>query len=291
MQLLSGYQANPSLRQSLAALAAETFGLNLEGFYQAGCWTSSYTPFSIEDNGRILSNVSANDMYLLWNGCPIHALQLGTVMTAPDSRGHGFSRRIMEHIMEQVAPNYDLIYLFANESVLDFYPRFGFVPYTETEYSMDLTQPLPSPHAIRPLDITCSSDLDVLHRLVKDTRPVSPVLSMEKNPGLLRFYLEVQCPELAFYIENLDAIVAVEYDGDTVCLMDVLSERAFSLPEIVSSVKGNCTRLTLGFTPSPTGTDCLIEQRPLPMELFLRSTSASPIMLKGSFCFPGLSRA
>ncbi len=52
------------------------------------------------------------------------ALSLGAVATKKEYRGKGYIRVLMEHIINKY--NNIPMYLFANDSVVDFYPRFGF---------------------------------------------------------------------------------------------------------------------------------------------------------------------
>ena len=55
-------------------------------------------------------------------------------MTDPKYRGKGYSRILMEAIMKEYEGKVDGIYLYANDSVLDFYPRFGFTKRDEYQY-------------------------------------------------------------------------------------------------------------------------------------------------------------
>ena len=127
MDILHDYRADKQLRDSFNRLAEQTFGLNFEGWYQKGFWGENYDPHSIVIDGEVVSNVSVNRRDLVFGGRRYHILQLGTVMTAPEYRGRGLNRAIMEYIEREYA-DADGIYLFANDTVVDYYPRFGFRP-------------------------------------------------------------------------------------------------------------------------------------------------------------------
>ena len=90
---------NASLRQSFMDLAAQTFGLSFENWYQAGCWSDSYLPYSFVCQGRIVANASVSLMDFSWRGKQRLYIQIGTVMTDPAFRGHGLSRRLLENIL------------------------------------------------------------------------------------------------------------------------------------------------------------------------------------------------
>ena len=47
-------------------------------------------------------------------------------MTRPGHRGRGLARRLMEEVLRDWSGRCDGMFLFANGTVLDFYPRFGF---------------------------------------------------------------------------------------------------------------------------------------------------------------------
>ena len=100
IEILKDYRENAELRHSFNELAKKTFGLNFEDWYQNGYWTDKYNP---------------------------HSIQLGTVMTDEAYRNRGLIRLIMEDIEKEYADKADGMYLFANDSVLSFYPKFGFV--------------------------------------------------------------------------------------------------------------------------------------------------------------------
>lgn len=134
IQVIKNYRDNAELRTSFNELAKATFGLDFEDWYQNGYWTDRYNPHSIVMDGKVVANVSVNRTDFEWNDEMKHFLQLGTVMTDEAYRSRGLIRRIMEEIDAEYAGKVDGIYLFANNSVLDFYPKFGFAPAKQYEY-------------------------------------------------------------------------------------------------------------------------------------------------------------
>ena len=119
MNIIHGYRHDKALRDSFNALAEQSFGLNFEGWYQNGFWGDNYDPHSIVLDGKVVANVSVNRTDLLVAGKRYQILQLGTVMTDPAYRGRGLSRAIMEAI-EPALADADGVYLFGNDSVVDF---------------------------------------------------------------------------------------------------------------------------------------------------------------------------
>ncbi|WP_326717516.1 GNAT family N-acetyltransferase [Vagococcus jeotgali] len=66
-------------------------------------------------------------------------LQLGTVMTKETYRDQGLSRRLIEEILKDYQGKVDMIFLFANETVLEFYPKFGFSRVMEDSYLLNVS--------------------------------------------------------------------------------------------------------------------------------------------------------
>ena len=127
MKVVKNYRDNKELRESFNKLAEATFGLNFEGWYQTGYWGDNYNPYSIVIDGEVVSNVSVNKTNMLVNGEIKHFIQLGTVMTSESYRNRGYIRMIMNEILSDYSEIVDGMYLFANDSVCEFYPKFGFV--------------------------------------------------------------------------------------------------------------------------------------------------------------------
>ena len=93
-------------------------------WYDLNLWDENYESYSITDKGEIVSNICVYKAQILFNQKQYTALSVGAVATKKEYRGRGLSRLLMEHIIHK----YDNVpmYLSANDSVVDFYPIFGF---------------------------------------------------------------------------------------------------------------------------------------------------------------------
>ena len=134
---------NPALRASFNALTRRVFDFDFADWHARGWWSSEhigYTPHALVKDGEVVANVSSTPLNFIIAGEPVRALQLGTVMTKPELRGQGLQRVLMERVLGEAAGQYDMIYLYANDSVVDFYPKFGFVPATEYSFSRAMPQ-------------------------------------------------------------------------------------------------------------------------------------------------------
>ena len=94
-----------SLRHELNALTQETFGFDFEGWVTNGYYEGDYIPYSYEEDGKLIANVSANRMEFVQNGKEKFYIQLGTVMTRKEFRNQGHARRLMENVLAGMREN------------------------------------------------------------------------------------------------------------------------------------------------------------------------------------------
>ena len=120
----------PGLKDSFNALTRRVYGFDFSAWDAGGLWTERYCPHALVLDGRVVANVSVNRLRFQAFGREIALCQLGTVMTDPDFRGRGLAGRLMREVLSRLPED---VYLFANDSVLNFYPRFGFRKGTERQ--------------------------------------------------------------------------------------------------------------------------------------------------------------
>ncbi|SDM62210.1 GNAT family N-acetyltransferase [Acetanaerobacterium elongatum] len=281
MELIKDYRLNDTLRLSLGALAKETFSLGLEEWYQAGFWNESYIPYSLVEDGTVLANVSANTVSMIFDGKPMTAVLIGTVMTDKAHRGKGYSARLMNAVLEEYRKKVDMIYLFANTSVLSFYPRFGFVPREEWQCFIQLTDIAPKPEPFYILDIHRPDDLALVQRLITSGKPADKRLRVTSNSSLILYYCINGLNGALRYYPNSDTLVFIE-DG---LLLDYYSGSGLSLQGAAALLNEGQGELPLGFTPSDQTLP--LRWQPYDDHLFVLGGEA----LTGRFMFHSLSRA
>lgn len=237
---------NAVLRKSFSELARHTFEISFEEWYQKGCWTEKYLPYSICENGAVIANASANLMKLDFCGEKKNFIQIGTVMTRPDCRGRGLSRKLITEILCDWTEKCDGIYLFANSSVLGFYPRFGFERADEFVHSRSVAH---TAGDFRRLDMSSAGDVKLLQECYARSNPFS-ALSFENNFGLLMFYCIGFLKDCIYYSESLSAAAVAEYDGGTLFCHDIFGGDGADLSMLLNALAAeNTTRAVLGFTP------------------------------------------
>lgn len=242
------YKADELLRASFNALTQRTYGFDFENWFQLGYWPDSYKPYSLVDHNQVIANVSVNTIDFLIHGKNYKTLQIGTVMTDKAYRKQGLSAALMHEIFKDFEGQYDFIYLFANDSVLDFYPKFGFVKAEEIQHTKTIHNPSIET-TVRQLDMSNNEDVALLVDLLNAKTPNAAIV-MQNNLGLYMFYLTSFMSECVYYIEDLNTIAIAEIEGDTLHLMDYFSLEAHT-PEAVAHhlMNQDLMTLRLGFTP------------------------------------------
>ena len=171
-------------RDNYFKLAKKIFGLDFYPWYKSGFCGYSFIPYSLYDGDIAIASVGVSISEMKWKNELKHCTQISTVMTEPEYRGKGLSRWLMELVLKEWEEKSDFIYLYANDSVVDFYPKFGFEKTTEYRYSMPISQKIVT---FRKLDVTISDDVHLIAEKYRLSNPFSS-LTMENNLNLLMFH-------------------------------------------------------------------------------------------------------
>ena len=242
---------DPAARQSFDALARQVCGLSFEGWFHSGYWTESNLPYTLLSQETAQANVSVNRLEVLLDGKRRRYIQLGTVMTRPDCRRQGLAKRLMEEVLRDWADRCDGMFLLANETVLDFYPQFGF----RREIQYQYTLPVPTARGgARKLSVDSPQDLALLRACYKRGNPFS-ALQVVVNFGLLMFYCGSFLKDCVYYIPQQTAVAVARQEGPVLQCMDIFG--GSDLEEILSQPAAPGTaRATLGFAPAGSSACC-----------------------------------
>ena len=245
-KIVKNVRDHEALRKSFNELAIETFDLNFEDWYQNGFWRDKYIPYSMVIDGRVAANVSVNRTDMLWKGSRKRLIQLGTVMTKESYRNRGLIRRLMEEIIKDFEAEADGIYLFANDSVLDFYPKFGFRKAVEWQYSKKIFGT--GEEIVRRAPMENSEDWKVLIKAIESSVPQGK-FELTDNSDLIMFYVSKFMQDNVYYLSEQQAYVIAEPQGDELILYNIFDPKRID-PETVAKAFGNkIQKLSLCFVP------------------------------------------
>ncbi len=283
----SKYRDNDNLRRSFNDLANRIFDIDFEAWYQEGYWGDSYIPYSLIDDNEVVSNVSASIMEFNFKGEKKLYIQIGTVMTDDRYRNKGLGRYLMEKVIKEWKDKCNLIYLFANDSAINFYPKFNFVETHEYQYSRSCFN-ISNDSNVRKMDMNCKNDKDLFRSIIENTKIFSK-FAVLNNKNLIMFYCNFFIKDKIYYIEDYDAIVIAETSNDIIYVLEVFGTKDIDLESIINKiVTKNIRRVVLGFTPLNT---VLYDKKILKEEdttLFVMEGKENPLNIY-NMMFPVLS--
>ena len=246
------YRENEKLRKEYNKLTRRTYGFDFETWYQDGYWREGHIPYTLFDSECAVSNVSVNKIKFSVLGEEKNYIQLGTVMTDEAHKNQGLNSYLIKRVIDETEAECELIYLFANKSVLDFYPKFGFRETKEYSYFKNINY-VKTDIQIKKLDMRNIRNKKFLYEKAKNSVSVSKV-SMLNNPELIMFYCTSFMKNFVYYIENIDAVVIAEYSGNILYIYDIFSSRKIELKNIINIMSlAETEKAVLGFTPDEEG--------------------------------------
>lgn len=240
------YKEDNLLRRSFNELAKEIYGLDFEDWYQKGYWRDNYIPYSMIENNKVVANASVNIMNFDYLGEKKKYIQIGTVMTNKAYRNKGLSKILLKEIIKDYTGKVDGFFLFANDNVLEFYPKFGFRKSTEYQYSKSV-QNIKEERIIH-IPMNDQDNRVLLEEAIIKSANHS-IFEMKHNVGLIMFYATQFMKDNVFYIENQNAYVIAEINGEHLVLFHVFSSNTLDINQIIEAFGNKIKTVTLGFTP------------------------------------------
>ena len=257
-RFVKDYKNQKALRDSFNQLIEKTFSLNFEAWYQNGFWGDHYVQYSIAESEHIVSSISVMTIEYQVRGKIRHYAQLGGVATDPAYRNQGLSKVLMNHVIEDYQTRVDGLFLFGNDSVLDFYPRFGFRAHTEycyfktAEYQQKMTA--------QRISMNTKKDWEPLIAAVEHSA-CNGALEMMHNSGLVMFYVMSFMKDMVYYVEDHQAYVIAEIEGEILRPYAVYSQKEVDLDRILTAFGSQIKRAELQFTPlNTTGYQCKVRK-------------------------------
>ena len=243
MELVFNYKNNDTLRKSFNDLAEKTFGISFEEWYEKGLWENKYECYSIVEEDKIISNLSVNKLKFLIDGKEKTALQIGTVMTDEKERNMGLSKKLMEFVLEKFEKEYDIIYLFANDTVLNFYPKFGFRKMTQRQISISEKIEKNSIYNFRKLHMDSLDDLVILKKSGTNRIPNARNFDVINGYEILFWYCLNVFRNNVYYDEKNEVLVIYSYDGDALNIHDIVLGKKQDYKKIIGSIIGEDTKV------------------------------------------------
>lgn len=264
------HHSPPALLTALDDLLGEVFGLSLAAWRTQGAWTSDYTAYALEENGVILTNASLCQVSLRSRGGVQTAYQVGAVATRPSWRGRGLARVLMQSILDRHGEQ--PLFLFANDSVLDFYPRFGFR--RAEDYTPRLRRSL---GAARSGMVPLAEDDPAVANILRDRAVFSSLLDCPSAFSIHWFHYLYEYPGCIYQVPALGVMLAARQEGSVLTLMDVAARQPLSFDQLAPYLGfAGVEEIRFGFNPDWLGIDYDLLGPPPDSTLFVRGNLSLP---------------
>lgn len=247
-KLVRDYKGIDYLRKGFNELALECFDFDLESFYRKGYWDDRYIPYSLIVDNKIVANVSACNFDFTLNSERIKCVQIATVMTSKSYRKRGYSKFLIERVLLEWQNKSDLVYLFANDSAVEMYPKFGFIPKKEFVHSMRINKNSYTSDYLK-IDMDKENDCRFVIDLIKESASFAKFASLN-TLSLLIYFCTTLHKNNIYYLKKLDAIVVVEKKDNQLFLYDIFCKKFIEMNDIINSISTDgIDRIVFGITP------------------------------------------
>ena len=293
MELIADYIKDDRYLEKLNDLTNEVFGFSFEDWVKNGYYTGEYIPYSFLEDGKIVSNVSANIMKFKYNNEIKNYIQIGTVMTSYSFRNRSLASKLMKYVIEEYKDKCDAIYLFGDLKALEFYKKLGFTVINQYRYNLKKEYVGKIINNKNQLIQVNKDNISLKNLFIEYIKKGISYGNFEQinRFGLTMFYC--QYFEDVYYIDNLDVFVVLELDNNKLIIKSIIGKNDVSLEEIIANINIPYSYLELGFTPLETDMylfDCSLFDGGEDYRLFILGDDLK-IVEEKKLLFPLLSHA
>ena len=251
------YQNDETKRKAFHAMTFEFWEFTFESYYQSGYWDDQCILFSLFEGETIIAHTTLSIFPTQTPTGLLQLGQLGTVMTAATHTKQGFARFLMDYIFDAYRDQLDGYFLFANDTVLDFYPKFGFVSTREFQATKAFHKQ-PSSYTVNPLDLKNPADLSVFQHYIKAGKTACRFDTY--NYGLAHFYCyanpDFGFAESIYLLPELETLLIAQQEETDLIILQAYYLGQNQLDHAFNAIAtANTTRLVLGYTPEDNGYD------------------------------------
>lgn len=285
-QFVPDAMAEAATRKAYFDLAEKVFNLQFDKWYATGYVTDKYVPYALFDDGIAVAGVGVCITTFKWKGMTKRCAQISTVMTDEKYRGKGLCRWLMERVISEWKAKSDMVYLYANDSVVNFYPRFGFIKAVEYQNHRPIKR---KEGESRILDMSLPQNIDLVVEKFQLSNPFS-AFTMEDNESMVVFHCTSYMEDHVYYIDQYDAIVVGEYVGEAFICYDIYGDMDCALDDILGVMAAEDTKsVSFGFMPASNQGGTITELSEEDTTLFVLASNEN-MMADNKIILPFLSR-
>lgn len=237
---------DPEYAGMLNALVRDIFDFDFDFWFRRGFRTEKYESYFLAGEGRMIAHVGAARQKVRVGGETFLAIQLGAVACVPEERGRGHVRRLIDNVLRRYSGT--PVFLYANDSVTGFYPKFGFrpaeekIPVAETVVDNDIAPVRCGPEELR-------------EPAMKRRRPASDLFDVLDGGEIRCFHLFGEYADKLYRLAPRLA-VAAEQKGETLYIYELFTERPVHWPKVCRLLPfRGVRRVEFGFSPDRFGVE------------------------------------
>ena len=239
LNIFQDYKDNIDLRGKFYTFTNTVFpGANFSDWYNLGYWSDKYTPVSILEDNKIVSNVSISRMKIVIDGVFLNGIQIGTVGTLPEYRNRGLSKSLMDYVLKKYDQSCEIFFLFANDTVLDFYPKFGFNRFHEVIFKSSSEISI-SKYCARKLKLSNDSDLSIIKRMISARRPLTKRFGASEYDYITHWHLLNVFSDHLYFLEDDEIIFICDEINEDLHIWDVIYAKLFNISKAVPKIIRN----------------------------------------------------
>lgn len=249
LRFRSDYAQTTEGLSELKNLIRDVFAIDISPLDRLGHDTSVIA-FGWWHHDRLIANISLYERQLFLSGDRVSALGVQSVAVRPQWRGKGLFRDLMRRALQHSDELTELMILATETPSL--YRPFGFRQIRETVFNAGWAS-RQSQAICRDLSLDANEDVAMLLNLFPRRAPTSLFASACDHPSL--FFLKAALtPEIRLvHLPDLDAIVAIRIDGNTLILLDIVAPKIPTLEDILAHLDFEGNRIELHLTPDRLG--------------------------------------
>jgi len=208
-------------------------GKTFRRWAEMGGWNESYEVFALRNDRQLVSIIGAMEMHFLFGGVEHAGVQCGAVGTLPEFRLAGLSRHLMNRVLVEYSAPEKPVILFANDTVLDFYPRFGFRPVAQKRFVLARSLE-PATRPMRRLDLANRADKALLADYCTRALPIDAHFAARDYFPIMLWNL-LHSPRQVVLIDDLAAVLVISQVDRWLIVHDVYAPSVLDLNHALAS--------------------------------------------------------
>jgi predicted N-acetyltransferase YhbS len=224
------YWDDPDLKRQFLTFIKSIFNVDMTIWEELGYWDDRFRPFSLYDNGRLVSHVCIYSLDMSINGDRCKVAQVSSVATLEGYRRKGLNLELTRKAIAWADQEHDFYFLFADIEAYPFYKRVGFRSINEHKIVHPLQGINPIKGAIK-LKMKKEVDRELAYRIAGEREPVSDVLGF-CNKRLFMFRIVYFLNDYVYYLPKFDLLVLYKRAKGVLTLFDIVGKKMPSFGEL-----------------------------------------------------------